>query len=107
MKPELIYLNSETIEYEDEVENQSLTPLEPVVVYQDQEEYEYAIQGNVETEIMEDDTDGQKIVFGSEEQVFNVVSSDGHYVQPMMPFYLSDSPVFTIMNENNEVGVSY
>lgn len=28
-------------------------------------------------------------------------------IQPMMPFFLSSSPVFTIMNENDEVGVIY
>lgn len=110
LRPELVYCEDDVqiIRDEDnEGHDQHLAPLSLDEYSQDGDGYEFAIQEDIETEIVEDE-DSQKILLCNDDnQIVNIVSSENNqYVQPIMPFYLSDSSIFTIMNENNEVGVS-
>lgn len=126
IKPEIIYFKSESNVIEvgvdsmsDTSETKDLVPLDPLVeymnVYEDVPE-EVELSSDVTEEIEGRTTAGENVIIESSEFVTNnngtqeisVVSSEanGFNMEPVMPFFLTSSPMFTILNENNEVGVS-
>lgn len=102
------YLNPELVYYDEDGRDVRISKDEGESINDtDEETYEFAIQEHIETEIIESEDENQKVVLSNDDnQIMNEVSVSSQYVQPMMPFYLSNSSIFTIMNENNEVGVS-
>lgn len=126
IKSEVIYLKNESDIIEvgadsmsDTSETRDLVPLEPLVeymnVYEDvREEVELSdVKEEAEGQMMA----GENLIIGSSEYVTNnngtqeisvVGSEENNFgVEPVMPFFLTSSPMFTILNENNEVGVSF
>lgn len=115
VKPEIVYLNSENHVGDKEDESKNFTNLNPLVVYtyhndeSDHEDCPEYITEHVETEIIEQEDEDQKFCLynnGTSESLNGGTSENEGLVEPMMPFFLSDPSVFTILNEQNEVGVS-
>ncbi|XP_018565320.1 zinc finger and SCAN domain-containing protein 26 isoform X2 [Anoplophora glabripennis] len=124
IKPEVIYFKNEcgeTVEVgvdtmSDTSETKDLVPLEPLVeymnVYEDvREEVELSSEVTCKMEEAEGQTGSENVIIESEyvtnnngTQEISVVSSDGNNLgmDPVMPFFLTSSPMFTILNENNE-----
>ncbi|KAJ8977415.1 hypothetical protein NQ317_000217 [Molorchus minor] len=111
VKQEVVYLKCEN---DDDNSNsdcdgsKELAPLEPLV------EYVYG-EGEVNvSEVKVEETDDDSVrnvvqceygVDDAESQIISVVSAEGDEgMDPIMPFFLTSSPMFTILNENNEVG---
>lgn len=121
VRPELVYLNSDGNVDEKDGETKNFTNLNPLVLYtykneesdqeQDEDCPDYIVE-NVETEIVEQEEEvEQKFVISNQngQELLNGVEGgdeDDQLVEPMMPFFLTDPSVFTILNEHNEVGVS-
>lgn len=119
VRPELVYLTADgNIDEKENETAKNFTNLSPLVVYSsrnedsDQEQdvddcIEYVTE-NVETEIIEGDEDQKFLIHSQGESGLENCSegANGQLVEPMMPFFLTDPSVFTILNENNEVGVS-
>lgn len=118
VRPELVYLNAEGNIDEKENETKNFTDLNPLVVYssqnddsdqeQDVDDCTEYVTENVETEIIEEAEDQNFLINSQDENdLVNCSAGDnGQLVEPMMPFFLTDPSVFTILNENNEIGVS-
>nr|CAH7733004.1 unnamed protein product [Callosobruchus chinensis] len=91
IKPEVIYMNN-TEEIEEDGETHELAPLAPVV------KYEYV--GN--QEMQASSLQGNPLITGH--QLISIMQEDGTVVEPVMPFFLSSSPMFTVVNGSNEHG---
>ncbi|KAJ8957002.1 hypothetical protein NQ318_012169 [Aromia moschata] len=121
VRPEVVYLKCDDGEqYHDSSsdcgEGKELVSLEPLVEYvyeedEDEEQNRQNARGEAAdgVEGLQDSGAGVSSEYdgdGNESQVISIVSSEGNNlaVEPMMPFFLTSSPVFTILNENNEVG---
>lgn len=128
IKPEVVYFKNESDIVEvgaeslsDTSETKDLVPLEPLVeymnVYDDaREEVELSSDATCNMEEVDRQTGRENVIIESEyvtnnndTQEISVVSSDVNNlgIEPVMPFFLTSSPMFTILNENNEVRLSF
>ncbi|KAJ8925198.1 hypothetical protein NQ315_001384 [Exocentrus adspersus] len=107
IRPEVIYFKSEgegveTGAMSDTSETKDLVPLEPLVEYMNVYE-DVDVKDEVEENVA---IHPEYITTTDVAQEISIITDGGGNmgVEPVMPFFLTSSPVFTILNENNEVG---
>nr|CAI5861778.1 unnamed protein product [Callosobruchus analis] len=85
IKPEVIYMNN-TEEVEEDGETHELAQLTPVV------KYEYVENQEMQASSLPGP------------QLISIMQEDGTVTEPVMPFFLSSSPMFTVLNGSNSNG---
>ncbi|CAH1989917.1 unnamed protein product [Acanthoscelides obtectus] len=90
VSPEIVYMDG-TEEIEDG-ESRELAQLAPVV------QYEYVAN----QEVQASPVPGIPVITAP--QLISIMQEDGTVIEPVMPFFLSQSPMFTVLNGSNENG---